>query len=101
MAKSFSNDVIRLAATFTSLLDVATNPTALTLVIRDYYADTVVNTYAIGDLTNTGAGAYQKDWTAPSVSQLTVYVVQWQPTGAVQKATTPDRVFVNPLVATA
>ena len=99
MAKTFSNDAVRLSASFTNLSDVATNPTALTLVIRNYFANTLVTTKNIGEVVNDSTGNYHYDWTAPSVTKLTVYAIQWQPKGAVQKSTTPDKVFVNPVLA--
>lgn len=100
----YTNDIVRISGSFDNSAGVATDPTGLTLVIkarpvpgRTTTATTVQ--YNPGDIVRDSAGEFHYDWTVPTVTRPTTYDVQWQPTGAVQRASEPDAVYARPLIA--
>lgn len=95
----YSGDVITISGTFTDAAGADTDPTDLQLVMKPHRGTAVTYEFNPGDITKTGTGSYSYDWTAPTVTHLTMYQVQWKPTGAVQRASTPDRIYVAPTLA--
>lgn len=91
----YSNDAITISGSFTNTAGVATDPTALSLVVKPHLGTATTFTYP-ATITKTAVGEYALSWTAPTVTHQTMYLVQWLPTGAVQRASTPDRIYVSP-----
>jgi hypothetical protein len=95
----YSGDVLTITGSFTNAAGTATDPTDLTVIITRHKATSgTTYQYNPGDITRTGTGAFSLSWTAPSVEALTMYEVQWLPTGAVQRASEPDRIYVAPIL---
>lgn len=94
---NYSGDSVRISGTFTNLAGALTDPTDMTLVIKAHPSGTAtVVQYSPGDIVKDAVGTFHYDWTAATVTSLTMYLVQWIATGAVQQASTPDRVYVAP-----
>ena len=93
----YSNDVVLIEGSFTDSAGTATDPTALTLVVQPYKGTAVTYEYP-ADITKDATGEYSMEWTAPTVTHLTVYGVQWLPTGAVQRASDPVWISVDPVL---
>ena len=75
-------DVKRLQATFTNLAGAATDPTAITLTIREPDGTELAKTK--GDMTTTGTGVWYYDHTWPASPGR--HIVRWLATGAVATA---------------
>lgn len=95
----FSGDVITISGSFTNAAGTATDPTDLSLVVKTHKSTATTYQYSPGDIVRDSAGNFHYDWTAPAVTMLTMYEVQWLPTGAVQRASTPDRIYVAPVLS--
>ena len=91
----YSNDAITIAGSFTNTDSVATDPTGLSLIVKPHGGTATTYTYP-DQIIKDGTGEYHMTWTAPAVSHKTMYLVQWLPTGAVQRASSPDRIYVYP-----
>lgn len=97
---NYSGDGVRISGTFTNLAGALTDPTDMTLVIKAYPSGTAtVVEYNPGDIVKDATGTFHYDWTAPTVTADTTYLVQWIATGAVQQASVPDRIYVAPVLA--
>ena len=81
-------DGIRLSGAFT-VNDVATDPTAITLRVKDPVNSTGRYTYALSQVSKTSTGNYYKDIT---VSTAGKWFYRWEGTGAVIAA---DEVWFN------
>ena len=93
----YSGDVITISGSFTNAAGTATDPTDVSLVVKAHKATSATTyEYNPGAITRTSVGEFALSWTAPTVTALTMYEVQWLPTGAVQRASTPDRIYVLP-----
>lgn len=96
----YSGDVITISGSFTNAAGTATDPTDLTLIVKAHTATSgTAYEYSPGDITRDAEGEFSLSWEAPDVTHLTMYLVQWQPTGAVQRASSPDRIYVKPLLS--
>ena len=94
----YSNDAITISGSFTNTDGAATDPTGLSLIVKPHGGTATTYTYP-DQITKDGIGEYHLNWTAPTVTFQTMYLVQWLPTGAVQRASTADRIYVSPLLA--
>lgn len=74
------NDTVRLTGTFT-VSGSATNPTTVTLTVRDPSGN--LDTYAASDMTNSSTGVYYKD---VSIDQSGKWYYEFLGTGAVATA---------------
>ena len=95
----YSGDVITISGSFANDAGAATDPTDLTLVIKPYRDSTTTVQYDPGDIVRDAVGEFHYDWTAPAVTRKRSYDVQWIPTGAVQKASDPERIYVKPVLS--
>lgn len=91
----YSADAILISGSFANAAGTSTDPTDLTLIVRPHKGTAVVYNYP-EDVDKDAVGEYSMTWTAPTVTHLTMYEVQWLPTGAVQRASVPDRIYVAP-----
>lgn len=94
-----SNDVITISGLFANSAGVLTDPTDLVLVIKPHLGTAITVSYNPGDIVRDSAGAFHYDWIASTVTRAIIYFVQWQPTGAVQRASVPEMILVQPLLA--
>jgi hypothetical protein len=60
---------------------VATDPTALTLIVKPALLTATTYTYALAEITKDSAGNYHKDYTVLTASGSTVHY-KWTATGA-------------------
>lgn len=98
----YSNDVVVISGSFTNDAGTPTDPTDLTLIIRAHGATSgSAHEYNPGDIVKDGVGEYHLTWIVPTVQRATTYFVQWQPTGAVQRASEPDVIYAKPLLTAA
>jgi hypothetical protein len=93
----YSNDVIIISGSFTDTDGDATDPTGLVLIVKPNGGTAVTYEYP-EDITKDSVGEYSMEWTAPTVTRPTKYRCQWQPTGAVQRASVPSRFYISPLL---
>lgn len=94
----YSGDIVTISGSFTNSAGTATDPTDLTLVVQTHKGSATTYQYSPGDIVRDSTGEFHYNWTAPVVEVLTMYEAQWIPTGAVQRASTPDRVYVAPVL---
>jgi hypothetical protein len=76
-------DSVTLQATFTSLTGVSTDPTTVSLKVRDPGGTTTTYTYAGMDITKAATGVFQY---ALSITTVGRYTYKWFGTGTVQAA---------------
>ena len=94
----YSNDAVEITGSFTDTEGVAADPTDLTLVIQEHGGASTSYEYNPGAIVKDGVGEYHLSWTVPTVTRATTYFAQWQPTGAVQRASDPEVIYVKPLL---
>ncbi len=94
----YAGDAITISAVFENEAGTATDPTDLTLVIRPHKGTGTVEEYNPGDIIKDSTGNFHLAWTAPAVEHLTMFEVQWIPTGAVQRSSSPERIYVAPVL---
>lgn len=95
----YANDIIRISGSFDNAAGTATDPTGLSLVVKPRHGSATTVAYNPGAIVRDAAGEFHYDWTAPAVTVRTKYDVQWKPTGAVQRASDPERIVVSPLLS--
>lgn len=75
-------DLVRVSAAF-NILGVATDPTTITLKVKNPAGTVSTYTFALGQVTRSGTGAYYKD---VSVDSVGLWFYRWEGTGAVVSA---------------
>lgn len=75
-------DVVRLRATFT-VNATATDPTTITLKVKDPSNVTTTYTYSGGDLTKEATGIYRYDY---AITASGTFYIRWEGTGTAQTA---------------
>jgi hypothetical protein len=75
-------DVARVTMTFT-VDDVNTDPTTITLKVKDPTGNKTTYTYALAEVTRSAAGIYYKDI---SIDEAGQWYYRWEGTGAVETA---------------
>jgi len=75
-------DAVRLSATFT-VGGAATDPTTVTLKVRDPSGNVATYTYALAEITKDATGQYHKD---VSIDETGRWEYRWVGTGAVATA---------------
>ena len=74
------SQLVRISATFT-VGGAATDPTTVTLRIKDPSGNKTVYTYALAEITKDSAGVFHKDIT---VDEAGCWYYRWEGTGTVQ-----------------
>lgn len=73
-------DLVRITGTFT-VASVATDPTTITLKVKDPSGNVDTYTYALSQVTKSSTGVYYKDI---SLDEAGYWYYQWTGTGAVE-----------------
>ena len=76
-------DAVRLRVTFT-VASVNTDPTTVTLKVKNPTGTTTIYTYALAEITKSATGIYYKDI---SVDDDGIYAYRFEGTGTVEAAT--------------
>ena len=82
MADYIVGDAVTLGATFTNSAGTATDPTAVTLEVKDPSGTTTTYTYSLAEITKVSTGVYSK---AISLTASGWWYYEWQGTGTVAK----------------
>lgn len=77
-----SGDAITLTATFANSAGTATDPTAVTLQVKDPSGNVDLYTYSLAEITKSGTGVYTK---TISLDEAGWWFYEWQGTGTVAK----------------
>lgn len=72
---------VRVQATF-AVAGVNTDPTTVTLKVKDTDGTTTTYTYALGQVTKSATGVYYKDIVPASVAVVAEWSYRWKGTGA-------------------
>ena len=72
-------DLVRFTGTFT-VSGIATDPTTVTLKVKDPSGNIATYTYALSEVTKSATGIYYKDVT---IDEAGMWIVEWLGTGAV------------------
>ena len=82
MADYIVGDAVTLGATFADSAGTATDPTAVTLQVKDGAGTTTLYTYSLAEITKVSTGVYSK---ALSLTSSGWWYYEWQGTGTVAK----------------
>lgn len=75
-------DSVRVTGTFT-VASVVTDPTTVTLEVKDPSGNVATYTYALSEVTRSGTGVFYKDLT---IDEAGIWTYRWSGTGAVVSA---------------
>ena len=88
-------DLVMLQATFSNIDRVLTDPTTITLSVRDPGGTITAYTYAGGDVTRFEAGIYRYSLSITTSGQ---WIYRWVGTGSVQAASSDNIINAQPTV---
>jgi uncharacterized protein YfaS (alpha-2-macroglobulin family) len=75
-------DAITITATITNSSGTATDPTELTLQVKDPSGNTALYTYSLSEITKSSTGVYYK---SVALDEAGYWFWEWQATGTVAK----------------
>lgn len=78
-----TGNLVTITATFTNLSGAPADPSTVTLKVQDPEGVETVYTYALGEITRTGVGAYS---IAVAVAKAGFWTYRWEGTGTVYAA---------------